>query len=328
MKSVIAANGTAFVLALVASMCASGLPWLRSAHPDNSEGGGVASAAALAPAELVDHERNAIPRRDYRRIVSGSTVADALLLELCEPNRVVAFTAYSARSSAQRYRFAGKPAIDSIGDLEGILALHPDLVLINGTGDRRAIARLREAGLMVFDLGEMRGLSTLVPNIHDVAEILGHPERGERFARAIVEQMKTIGADVPWPRRRRAMYLSVYGGNLFGAAEATSYHDVLVASGLLEAAAGYRDWPQYTAEQILILDPDVIVTNAGMRPRICEHAGLAALRACESTDGVVELDGDLLGDPGPSMVDAARALRVAAYGSPTMSELTRMGTNP
>jgi iron complex transport system substrate-binding protein len=243
-------------------------------------------------------------------------VADEVLLEICEPDRVAAFTGTSARATTRGFRYAGKPTLERLDDLEGVLSLHPDLVLVNGLGDPRPVARFREAGLVVLDLGEMRGLSTLIPEIHLLAEVLGHPERGEWYATSLVQRMNAIAADVPASDRSRAIHLSVYGDSLFGGALGTSYHDVLVAAGLVDAASAYRGWPQYTAEQVLTMDPDIIVTNMGMRERLCAHSGLARLRACMAPRGVVEVDADLLGDPGPAMVDAARRIRNAVHGAP------------
>jgi iron complex transport system substrate-binding protein len=247
-------------------------------------------------------------------LVSLSTVADAVLLEVCEPDRIVSFTGRSARSGARGYRFQGKPTVEGSGDLEGVLALHPDLVLVNGFGDPRPNARLRDAGLVVFDLGEMRGVRTLFPNVREIATLVGHPERGDHLVRALASDLAAVAVDVAPDARRRGMYLSVYGGHLFGGAEGTSYHDVIASAGLVDAASGYRDWPEYSVEQILAIDPDVIVTHRGMRDRICEHAGLTGLRACASRSAVVSLDDGLLGDPGPAMVDAARRVRGAVYG--------------
>jgi iron complex transport system substrate-binding protein len=323
-KPATAINGAAFALAVASSMFAV---WALRVRPAVAEAGHDAAAATqLAP--LVDHAGKPLPRRDYRRIVSGSTLADAVLLEIAEPDRVVAFTGYSAHRGSQAYRYAGRPVIEHLDDLEEILALHPDLVLSSEIGDPRPVARLREAGVPVFDLGKRGGLATLIPNIHEMADILGHPERGDRFARALVEQMNAVAADVPPSRRPRAMYLSVYGSDMFGGGPGTSYHDVLQAAGLVDAATGYRDWPQYTIEQVLTLDPDVIVTNTGMRPRICEHAGLSMLRACQDASGVVEIDGALMGDAGPPMVEAAWAVRTAVHGPPRTTELTMKGRDP
>jgi iron complex transport system substrate-binding protein len=335
-KAVTAVNVAGLALALTAS---TAVAWVPSAL--EARGGWRGSAAGMPaapptavpgdslspPADLVDHAGFAVRRRDYRRIASGSALADALLLELCEPDRVVAFTAYSARGS-RAYRYAGKATIERLDDVEAVLGLHADLVLVNEIGDARISTRLREAGVAVYDLGERRGLSTLLPNVREVSELVGHPERGDRLARSIEESMRSLADGVPAGSRRSAMYLSVYGGKLFGGGGGTSYHDVLTAAGLVDAASDLLGWPEYSTEQVAILDPDLIVTNAHMRERICEHAGLSSLRACERAGGVVEIDGDLLGDPGPGIVDAARAVRDRAYGAPPPSALTMRGRGP
>ncbi|MBV9947261.1 MAG: hypothetical protein JOZ69_10470 [Myxococcales bacterium] len=105
----------------------------------------------------------------------------------------------------------------------------------------------------MYDLGEMRGMSTLVPNVREVATLLGHPERGERFAASLSARMSRVAADLPGGGRKRGLYLGVYGGRLYGASSGTSHHDVLIAAGLEEAADRFRDWPAYSVEQVLAM---------------------------------------------------------------------------
>lgn len=311
MKALAWINTGAFVATLAASSAVAWVPFLRShvaARPP------VASAiSGTSESFSSDHLGAAIPRAEYGRIVSASTVADWILLELCEPDRILAFTARSARNAANGFRFAGKAEVD-LDDAESILRLHPDLVLVNAIGDPRRLARLREAGLFVVDLGELRGMSTLVADIRKVAAFVGRPQRGERFVQEIVDRMNSIASDVPAARRRHAMYLSTYGGRLFGGAQGTSFHDILVAAGLVDAAGAFHDWPQYTAEQVLNIDPEVVVTNPGMGESLCEHSSLSMMRACSVPGGIVEVDDALLGDPGPAMVEAAQVVRDRVYG--------------
>lgn len=309
MNHVVAWNGGGLALALALSTAVVWAPALRGRREPPAQ----ATVAGPRPQVLVDHSGDSLPLRHYDRIASLTTVGDELLLELCEPDRIVAFSAYSMEHGAKRYRFAGKPGLDP-ADLERLIALHPDLVLVSRYADARPFARMRDAGLAVYDLGEMRGMATLVPNIHEVAALVGRPERGDRFSARLGERMRQVAADVPPPARKRGLYLGVYGGRMFGGSFGSSYHDVLAAAGLTEAAERLRDFPEYSTEQVLGLDPDVIVTNEGMAPRICEHGGLSSLRACATPGAVVEVESSLLGDPGPLMLDAADAVRAAVYG--------------
>jgi iron complex transport system substrate-binding protein len=111
------------------------------------------------------------------------------------------------------------------------------------------------------------------------------------------------------------MYIGAAGDAMWGGAADTSYHDVLLAAGLRDAAseAGLTGWPALGVEQILTLDPMIVVGEPGTRDTLCHHAGLAGLHAC--TDGrVIELPARVLSDPGPTMVDAVAALEAAWHG--------------
>ncbi|MBI4512051.1 MAG: ABC transporter substrate-binding protein [Deltaproteobacteria bacterium] len=294
-------------------------PIARARHSDDRP----RVRSAMAGEEVVDATLHVVPRRHYRRILSGNMFVDRLLLELCELERIVGVTELSARSRQMGFRLAGKARVRDIEDIEAILALRPDLVIMNRYGDPRQVARLREAGIEVMDLGEMRGLATLVPQVHAVAQVIGHPERGRDLADRFAWRMRRVAALVPEEARKKGMYVSVYGDRLYGGALGTSYHDVLVHAGLVDVAATtYRNWPEYSPEQLLSLDPEVLVTKPGMGSLLCRRPGLEKLTACTRERGVVEVDGDLLDDPGLAMLEATEEIYRALYDTPYNS------TNP
>jgi len=247
----------------------------------------------------------------YRRIVSASTVADHLLLALAEPSTIVAFTRYTREHDLERHRFTGGLALERLDDLETLLAARPDLVVLHGYGDPSRIERLRDAGVPVFDLGPMTGVDALLEDARVLGALLGAPSRGERFARSFERRIRAVARDVEHPRT--ALYVAVVGDRLFGGTRGSSYHDVLRFAGLRDvAAARFEGWPEYTLEDVLALDPEVLVTKSDMQDTLCARPGLRQARACRSGD-VVALDGALLDSPGPAMLDAAEALFDAAY---------------
>jgi len=258
----------------------------------------------------------ASPLVRYARIASATIIADRVLADLCEPTRVVAVTDYGADRSVSAHRFAGKGRLAARASLESVLSLKPDLVLVNNLVDPGYVARLREHGIEVFDLGHMRGVDTLLPNIRAIGWLIGAPERAEAYAQALAERLARIAPDARTPRPR-AIYVSMYGDKLFGGADRTSYHDVIRFAGLADAAAeaGLSGWPELSAERLLVLDPDIILTKPGMGQVMCRHGGLSALRACRGEARIVELDGALLDDPGPPILDAAETLYRALHGA-------------
>jgi iron complex transport system substrate-binding protein len=113
------------------------------------------------------------------------------------------------------------------------------------------------------------------------------------------------------------MFLSTLGPDLQGGTRGTSYHDILIAAGLDDVAATkYRDWPAYSAEQVLDLAPDMVVTRAGFAVGICKYPGMDHVPACRGNGRIVELAGELLDEPGIAMLDAAEELFTLVYGTP------------
>jgi iron complex transport system substrate-binding protein len=305
-------NALGLLLAIGAASVGAGVrfraPEVRVVRADQSAAEQVEALPDGTPA-LRDARGVLVPLRPYPRIASGTLVADRVLADLCEPDRIVAFTRY-AHKTPSAHRYAGKPTLGARDDVERVLALKPELIFVNDLIDASYVARLREHGVQVFDLGPMRGVETLLPNIRAIGILIGAPERAARYAAQLQARLHNVAREQAGLPRPRALYLSRYGDKLFGAAADTSYHDVLGYAGLRDAAAlaGLRGWPELSGEQVLGLDPDVLITRVGMAPLICRHPGLDMLRTCRGEGRVIELDGALLDDPGPALLEAAEAL--------------------
>ena len=276
----------------------------------------ISSAARLGTTQAIeDATGSRISVRDYTRIVSTSTIADQVLIELVGPSRLLAVSAHTLRTQTT-HAYQGKIGVEHARDVETIIELRPDIVFVNNLVDRRQVERLKDADLNVFDLGEMRGLETLLSNIRQVAAVLNVPQRGDRLVDDLVQQLESVSAGRAEQDKRRGLYVGIHGDRLFGGAAGTSFHDVLVAAGLIDVAAeaGFRGWPAYTSEQLLTLDPPWIVTNTGTEQSLCRHPGLQSLAACRSGQ-VRGVEARLLTDPGLGMAEAARAVHAAVYGN-------------
>lgn len=263
-----------------------------------------------------DARGHAIPLRPYQRIASLSIMADALLCELAEPQRVISASFWS--TGPWTHRLGSLPRLKGLDELESIIALKPDLVLISSFGgELDRIERLRTAGLTVCDLGPQGGFTCLATSAHLIAALLGDDTRGERFVHALRSRLDAVAADMPATApRRTALYVQCIGDTLFGGTVGTSFHDVITAAGLRDRAAdaGYSGWPQYTIEDLLRLNPDLIVTMDGSSERIRRLPRAERLHACQNSHGIIELPTALLQCPGPVMLDAAEALHVSAAG--------------
>jgi len=274
----------------------------------------TATDAAETSRSVEDAAGKLVAVRDYVRIVSTSTIADQVLVEVVDPSRLLAVSAHTLRGpDARRYR--EKIGVERARDIETIIELRPGIVFINSFVDERQVERLRNAGLTVFNLGVMRGVDTLLTNIEQIATVLAVRAQGNALAEQFMGELEAVSADLGPDERERGLYVGIHGDRLYGGTKGTSFHDILVAGGLDDVAeeAGFVAWPAYTNEQLLSLDPPWIITNPGTEETLCRHPGFAVLSACRAGK-IRAIDTHLLTDPGLGMVDAARAVRAAVYG--------------
>jgi iron complex transport system substrate-binding protein len=264
---------------------------------------------------VADAEGHLVPLRDYKRIISTNLVTDRLLVELCEPTRILAVSSAAAERKRDGFRYQGMGTVDGFGPVEAIVAKQPDLVLTNSFGAPGSAERMREAGIQVFDLGELRGESSFARTALVLGELVGAPKRAQRLLAGFTTRLHKVSVSIPATARKRALYLSILGPDLQGGTRGTSYHDIMSAAGLVDVAAEtYRDWPAYSAEQVLGLAPDLIITRAGYAANVCRFPGMDHLPACQAEGRIIELPGELLDEPGLAMLEAAELLFARAYG--------------
>lgn len=258
--------------------------------------------------------RTQVNRPKVHRIVSASGVADQLLAHLVPADRVVGVSSYGAERGIVGHMFAGKATVESAASVEAILALSPDLVVVHHVGDPRYLARMRDMGLEVLDLGHMAGLTTLLDNVDALCGRVDCGGRAESFKSRLLTTLRGVASDVPAEARATGAFVNLAGTQLYGGTRGSSYHDVLTYAGLIDVAASkYQGWPTYSTEELLALDPKYVVTAGAQKEALCSYVGLDLLTACQ-TGRVIEVPSAVMNDPALGMIDAAQALREAVYG--------------
>lgn len=254
-----------------------------------------------------------VPIEPYQRIIAGSITSTEIIHELIENDRIVAYSAYADPGGPWKY--AHKPQVEQIADVERILSLKPDIVFYNGPIPAEPLARLRENGVQTFDLGRMLGLESYLDEVEVILTVLGATERYDAYRYTVERRAQSIVCkDIATPAE--AMYVGIIASTIFGGTQGTSYADVLRLAGVQDAAAAkFTGWPQYSTEDLLAINPPWIVTPQGDGKPLCEYGSLRNLQACANgRSGIVEVPGELLGGAGTSILDAAAQVFDQIYG--------------
>jgi iron complex transport system substrate-binding protein len=288
----------------------------------------VAAPAAPGATELVDVRGQTVPAAAYQRIISLNLVADPILLHLVEPTRIIAVSEYGRHQHPDGFRFGDRPGVVDADDLETILSLKPDLVIASKFTEEAFRARLLESDIEVFDLGEMRGVKTTLLNIRTLGQLLQQVERAAQLEADYQMRLAALDAAIPDDQEAPGLYLSIYGDSLFGGTVGSSYSDMLRLAGVhdLAEAHGYVEWPRFNPEQLLAIDPPLVITQSGMGALLCGHSTLQRLACCQSGGRVIEVPGTYHSDPGLGLVHAAYTVQQMVH--PTRGLAAAVPTPP
>lgn len=276
------------------------------------EGSGAAAGenATRLARPIEDARGQGVFPRPYGRVVSMNPLADHLLIQMLESERLVAVHELSADGHPDSWRFGAYQVTTSEDSVESLLELRPDLVVASPFIDEAVLARLREAGVSTVDPGPMRGVETTLATIEMLGEVLGVTHRADVLASRYQRELRALAGAAAERGRTPGMYLAIYGDAFFGGTSGTSYGDVLEYGGIRDVAeaAGHTGWPRYSAETLVALDPELIVTQEGMAQTLREHAVTARLRAALDPGGIIELPAALNSDAGLGVVRGAHLL--------------------
>jgi len=197
---------------------------------------GILPAEPLSPVLIANEEAGttearwttdargvAVPIGAYRRIVSLNPVADHILLQLVEPERLVGITAHTGQDHPEAWRFGSRPQVGTSRDIEQVLNLRPDLVISSQFSPEAYMARLREAGVAVFDLGDTRDAGTTAENIETLGSLLAREAQATRLLEAYRRELDALSRAAAMRAPASGIYLTYVGGIWFGGTRGSSY---------------------------------------------------------------------------------------------------------
>jgi iron complex transport system substrate-binding protein len=270
--------------------------------------------AQAAPATITvidDHHTRVVLHGVPRHIVALAPNVVEVLYALGVGNRVVGVSQDSDYPPAA----AHKPVVVTYNagpNLEKIVALRPDLLIAAGI-DASYLPKLRSLHLPIIVLDP----HTIGGILHDIA-IAGVATGTEGAASALVNRLQTridavtqrVRHAVSRPRVYYEYEFDKAGGWTYGRG---SFGDALItmAGGYNVGRAGAGPYPQLSPEQIIALNPQVIVLGDaayGVSARsVRQRPGFAAIRAVQ-VNHIYPFNDTLVSRPGPRIVDGLEQL--------------------
>lgn len=215
--------------------------------------------------------------------------------------------------------------IQSVGgmefDIELILSLNPDLVIGHEMGVSSAesgFEQLRDAGIPILIVGNETNIEDVYRNIQLIGKAIGATDEAENLVNEMkesfaitVEKAQAISED-----DMRKVWIEI-DPTLITVGKDTFLNEMLQMINAVNVAGEQEGWPKYTEEDVVIENPDVIITTYGYyvdnpRETILTREGWKDVGAIKN-ERVYDIDNDTVTRAGPRLVEGVEELAKRVY---------------
>ncbi|QQE79684.1 ABC transporter substrate-binding protein [Alicyclobacillus sp. SO9] len=255
--------GSIVVFGTTALVVGCGTPPKRSANATaNTTGQSTPSANVknttypLTIKDEAGHTRT-IPKQPHH-IASTTEGTDEILSALVPKKDVAMVTTYATNPAYSNviHWAKGITAIQK-ANASQILAVHPDLVLAASYTKAGVVSQLTQAGVPVFEFTQFHSISGIEKNIKLTGKLVGAQPRAQRLVAKMNTDLAKIQTAVKRKEKPTVLDYSSYG---FAAGKGTTVNSIIVDAGGVNAAAKVKGWNKITDEEIIKMNPQVIIT--------------------------------------------------------------------
>ena len=260
-----------------------------------------------------------VPENPTRVIALAPSITE-VIYSLGQEKRLVGATQYSTHPPEAE-------ALPRIGsyirlDIEKIVALKPDLCLATKDGNPKHIVdKIVSLGIPVYVINP-RNLQQIMDTITRIGTLL-HAERAAvELVADMEERIEQVQALVKKARNKPRVFFQIDAEPLFSAGNNTFIHELIELAGGINIAAGEDSYPRYSWEDILVLQPEIVLISSmagGLSPEylIKSWKRWNQLSAVNN-DQVYVVDAELFDRPTPRLLDGLEL--VAAIIHPELFE--------
>jgi iron complex transport system substrate-binding protein len=206
-------------------------------------------------------------------------------------------------------------------DVEKVIAIDPDFILAEDLQKADITPALEELGFSVVTLVP-HNIQEMGDAIRMVGDITGTQERAEEIVDDMEQRVKAITdiTDVLDDSQRvRVLYL-VWNDPMYSVGPNTYIHELIVKAGGRNIAAFAGDgWPALSLEQVINLDPQVVIANHDIPLDVLMADSRLAVVDAFKNGRVYSINADLTNRPGPRIVEGletmARMIHPEIFGT-------------
>ncbi|WP_456279381.1 ABC transporter substrate-binding protein [Bacillus sp. AK128] len=206
-------------------------------------------------------------------------------------------------------------------NVEKVISLQPDLVLAHGSSafsSESGLEQLRSAGITVVVVPDATSFETTYGTINMIGQITGTTDKAEEIVEGMKSKLAEIKEKASAITEKATVWVEVSGApEIYTTGTGTFMHEMLVAINANNAAGDQEGWVMLTEEEIVALNPDVVVTTYGSydpnaTANVLAREAWSEVPAIQN-ERVHDIHSDLVSRPGPRLIEGVEELAKAVY---------------
>lgn len=206
-------------------------------------------------------------------------------------------------------------------NVELILTLLPDVALVTDyhyTNYPEILAQFEEAGIKVIVTGSASSFADVYSMIEMIATATGSQVTGEEIISDMKQRLSVIKEKAASVIDKKKVWVEVSPApDIYTTGKNTFMHEMLESLQAINAAEAEDGWVKLTEEEIVKLDPEVIITTYGYyvdnpREEVLNRDGWVEVPAVKNQQ-VFDVDNDTVSRPGPRLIEGVETLAKFIY---------------
>jgi iron complex transport system substrate-binding protein len=197
-------------------------------------------------------------------------------------------------------------------NMEEIAALGPDVVLVVKSLNRLETVRgLEQLGIPVYSV-DPHSVNGVIESMKRLSDVLGAADAGTKLEKTLRERLGAIQTKLKDSTPKRVFFV-VWTEPLQSIGRRTFIADLLTYCGATSVVESQQDWPKYSLEEAVRLQPEYLVFASSHSENVKNDVetlavkpGWSAMEAIQKRK--IAVVSDAINRPGPRIVDAVEEL--------------------
>jgi iron complex transport system substrate-binding protein len=197
---------------------------------------------------------------DPQRIISLSPSVTEIIFALGQGHRLQGVAQYSDFPPAAK----SLPRIGSFQylNVERIISLQPDLAIgVQGNNSQLAMERLEGLHIPVY-AAHHNNLEELFGSILAIGQLMGVSSQAEELVENLRRRINRVKSLVDQTSHHPKVFFQISNFPIVSAGDKTFINEMITLAGGQNLAAAFTGYPRFSYEQILSLQPDIIIATS------------------------------------------------------------------